>query len=179
MADTQVADRVFSEDEAYAIAADRVARETAELNQTIETLKAEKADLETKIDVEVAAREAAEQRAKAAEEAHEKFVADLEAEKAAESRKADRLAKVREAASHLPDSFFEDEARVQRIVAMDDEHFEGYLADLRETAKDAAPRTTENDPPRETAMQGDKVAPKAGGSAREFLMRSYVAPKEA
>lgn len=177
---TLTTDRVFSEDEAYAIVADRVARESAELKDKIATLESEKAELANKLDVEIAAREAAELKAKDAEAKHEDFLAQVEAEKAALARKDERLSKVREAASHLTDEFFEDESRVKRIIAMDDEAFDGYVADLRETAKDA-PKGTGSTPPRETAMEGDKVIPKGSETAtgaREFLMRSYVAPKE-
>jgi chromosome segregation ATPase len=177
---TPVKDRVFSEDEAYAIVADRVARESAELKDKITTLESEKAELANKLDVEIAAREAAELKAKEAEAKHEDYLAQVEAEKAALARKDERLSKVREAASHLTDEFFSDESRVNRIVAMDDEAFDGYVADLRETAKDA-PKTSEGAPPRETAMEGDRVSPKDAESApgaRNFLMRSYVAPKE-
>lgn len=174
----QVTDRTFSEDEAYAIVADRVARETSEMTSKIQTLEAEKADLANRLDVETAAREAAEQRATAAEAKHEEFLKALETEKAKESRKEERLAQVREAASHLTDEFFKDESRVDRIVAMEDDVFEGYVKDLRDAAA-LAPKNGEI--PRETAMEGEKVTPKGAESAagaRDFLMRGYVAPKE-
>lgn len=177
---TPTLDRVFSEDEAYAIVADRVARESAELKDKIATLESEKAELANKLDVEIAAREAAELKAKEAEAKHEDYLAQVEAEKAALARKDERLSKVREAASHLTDEFFADEARVARIVAMDEEQFDGYVADLRETAANA-PKPDGEQPPRETAMAGDRVAPKDAESAkgaRNFLMRSYVAPEE-
>jgi chromosome segregation ATPase len=181
MAESTVKDRVFSEDEAYAIVADRVARESAELKDKITTLESEKAELANKLDVEIAAREAAELKAKEAETKHEEYLAQVEAEKAALARKDERLSKVREAASHLTDEFFQDESRVNRIVAMDDEAFDGYVADLRETAEKAPKGTGDSAPPRETAMEGDQVTPKGAESAsgaRNFLMRSYVAPKE-
>jgi len=180
MAESPVKDRVFSEDEAYAIVADRVARESAELKDKITTLESEKAELANKLDVEIAAREAAELKAKEADTKHEEYLAQVEAEKAALARKDERLSKVREAASHLTDEFFEDESRVNRIVAMDDEAFDGYVADLRETAKDA-PKGSDSTPPRETAMDGAPITPKGAEDApgaRNFLMRSYVAPKE-
>jgi len=177
---TQTKDRVFSEDEAYAIVADRVARESADLRTQIETLGKEKDELANKLDVEVAAREAAELKVKEAEAKHEEYLAQVDAEKAALARKDERLTKVREAASHLSDEFFEDESRVKRIIAMDDEAFDGYVADLRVTAEHA-PKGETGTPPRETAMEGDKVTPKGAESAdnaRSFLMRSYIAPKE-
>jgi DNA repair exonuclease SbcCD ATPase subunit len=176
---TPVKDRVFSEDEAYAIAADRVKSETASLTEKITTLESEKAELANKLDIEIAAREAAEQKATAAEAKHEEFLAQAEAEKAALARKDERLTKVKEAASHLTDEFFKDESRVERIISMDEDAFDGYVADLRDAAS-AAPAES-GTPPRETSMEGDKVTPKgseSAESARSFLMRSYVAPKE-
>ena len=181
MGESTVKDRVFSEDEAYAIVADRVARESAELTNKIATLESEKAELANKLDVEIAAREAAEQAAKDAETKHEEYLAQVETEKAQAAKKDERLAQVKEAASHLTDEFLQDESRVARIVAMDDEAFEGYVADLRETAE-KAPKPDDSKPPRETAMEGNPVTPKDAEDApgaRNFLMRSYVAPKEA
>lgn len=179
MAEITADPRVFSEDEAYAIAADRVTKETATLTEKVSTLESEKAELATKLDVEIAAREAAEQKATAAETKHEEFLAQIETEKARDARKDERLKKVREAASHLTDEFFEDSDRVARIVAMEDDAFDGYIADLR----DAAAHAPQGDgkPPRETAMDGQKVTPKGPESApaaHNFMMRSYVAPKE-
>jgi chromosome segregation ATPase len=179
MAEATQVDRVFSEEEAYAIAADRVTRETSELEKRITTLESEKAELANKLDVEIAAREAAEQKVTAAEAKHEEFLAQAEAEKAALARKDERLTKVREAASHLTDEFFKDESRVERIIAMDEEAFDGYVADLRDAAATAP--VSDGTPPRETSMEGDQVIPKGSESAtnaRSFLMRSYVAPKE-
>lgn len=178
MGETATDPRVFSEDEAYAIAADRVSRETAELNGKIEELQrqvaaltAERDEAANKLDVEITAREAAEKK-------HEDFLAELEAEKAKQSKKEDRLAKVREAANHLDDDFFADEARVDRIVAMDDEVFEGYVSDLKVAAAKAGP--SGEGTPRETAMEGQTPAPKAGAApaAENFLTRNYFTPKE-
>lgn len=180
MADDAKESRVFSEDELVAIASDRVARETAELTTKIEELTSEKTELANKLDTEIAAREAAEQRATAAEQKHQEYLEQLEAEKAAAARKDERLTKVREAASHLPETFLEDEQRVERIIAMDETHFEGYLSDLRDAAANAP--SGESTPPRETAMAGSAVTPKSAESApaaRSFMMRTYVAPKEA
>ena len=179
MGETATEPRVFSEDEAYAIAADRVARETSELNEQITALQAEKAELATKLDVEIAAREAAEQQVTAAKAEHEEFVAGIEAEKARLARKDERISKVREAASHLSDEFFADQGRVERILAMDDDAFDGYIADLKDAATHAP--QPDGQPPRETAMHGDSVKPKGSDSAlgaRDFLMRGFIAPEE-
>lgn len=179
MAETVLKERAFSEDEAYAIVADRVARETSELTGKITALESEKAELANKLDVEIAAKEAAELKATAAATEHEEFLAQVEKDKANLARKDERLAKVREAASHLTDEFFTNESRVERIVSMEDDAFDGYVADLRDAAA-AAPKGT-GTPPRQTAMEGDQVIPKGAEdapSARSFLMRTYVAPKE-
>lgn len=180
MPETNVAEqgRVFSEEELVAITADRVTRETAELTSKVETLEGEKTDLGNKLDVETAAREAAEQKAAKAETDLQEFKDGVEAEKAAAARKDERLAKVREAASHLPDSFFEDDGRVARITAMSDEAFEGYVSDIRDTTTGTG---ESSGAPRETAMQGDKVTPSAAAApaAENFLNRSFVQPKGA
>lgn len=178
MAETKADPRHFSEDELEAITADRVARETAELNEKLTAATTAQAEVASKLDVEIANREAAELRAKEAETKHEEYVQGQEAEKAALARKDERLAKVREAASHLSDEFFKDEPRVARIVEMSDEAFDGYLADMRETASGASTGSTAA--PRETAMQGDPVngQGKPAPAASNFLMQSYVVPTE-
>lgn len=168
--------RTFSENEMLAIITDRVANETASLTESVNTLTATKAELETKLDVALAEKAAAEKAAADAVKAFEDFKANLEAEKAAEAKKEERLTKVKAAASHLPEDFFTDEARIARIVAMDDAAFEGYVADLGATA--SAPKSTEG-APKETAMEGAKVeAPKTeakvASAALGFLMPHLV-----
>jgi chromosome segregation ATPase len=147
--------RMFTEDEHLAVLADRVAKETASLSESLTSLNAEKAELQNKLDVAEAAKVAAETAAAAAEKALEDFKAELEAEKAAAEKKEERLAAAKAAASHLPEEFFADEARVARIVAMSDEQFAGYVADLGATH--VAPVTT-TEVPKETAMSGSTVA---------------------
>lgn len=167
----------YTADEHVAILEDRIARETASLTAELGALKTEKADLETKLDVEISAKEAAEQRATAAEEALEQFKADVAEREAAAARKDERIAKVREAASHLDEKFFEDAARIERIVAMSDESFEGYVADLGASGR--TPGKSTPDVPRETAMAGtqggDGGAPTAA-AGKGFLLREYIAP---
>jgi chromosome segregation ATPase len=164
--------RTFSEQEHLAILADRVATETASLSESLTTLTAAKTELETKLDVAVAEKAAAEKAAADAVQALEDFKASLEAEKAAEATKEERLTKVKAAAAHLPEEFFTDETRVARIVAMSDETFEGYVADL--AATNAAPASTEG-APKETAMTGSQVNPpkadeKPVSAALNFLL---------
>jgi chromosome segregation ATPase len=172
--------RQLTEAEAYAIAAAEVKRETAALQTDVERLTAEVTDLQSKFDIEVSARTAAEAARDAAVKVHEDYLADLDAQREAASKKDERVTKIREAASHLKDEFFADESRIARITSMKDEEFEGYLADLRETAS-LAPAPKAGETPRETAMAGSAVtggeAPAAAASA--FLLRPFVAPKEA
>lgn len=179
MPDNEDAQKIYTESDLLTLAADRAARETAELTAKVTELTTENDAVSTKLDVEIAAKEAAVKRAEEAESKHDDFVKAAEAETAAAARKDDRLAKVREAASHLPDSFYEDEPRVTRIVKMEDDAFEGYLADLRETAA-GVPSGTGAPAPRETAMAGDPVTgtAKTAAAASNFLMRPYLVPQE-
>ncbi len=148
--------RTFTEDEHLAVLADRVAKETASLNSTVEALTTEKADLAAKLDVAEAARVALDAEKAAAVKDFEDFKASLEAEKAALAKKDERLVAAKAAAAHLPETFFADEDRVNRIVAMSDDAFTGYVADLGAT--NSAPATTEG-APRETAVNGSTVTP--------------------
>lgn len=167
-------ERTYSQDEHIAILDDRVKRETADLTAERDQLKSEKAELETKLDVETSARQAAELRATEAEKALEDFKSEVQEREAAAARKEERVTKLREAASHLNDEFFKDDARVERIVAMDEGTFEGYLADLSEAAK-SVKGSDHTVVPRETAMTGDPV--KGGdtkvSAGRTFLMRDF------
>jgi hypothetical protein len=170
-------EKQFSESEHLAILEDRVNRETADVTAERDQLKTEKAELESKLDVETAAKTAAEQRAEKAEADLEAFKAEVVEKEQAAAKKDERLQKVREAAKHLEDSFFEDTTRIERIVAMTDDFFDGYVADLASTAK-VAGNTANGGVPRETAMQGapaggdEKAAPAGAG----FLLRHFVAP---
>ena len=64
-------DKQYSESEHIAILEDRVNRETAEVTAERDQLKSEKAELESKLDVETAAKVAADKRAEDAEKALE------------------------------------------------------------------------------------------------------------
>lgn len=171
MGDATTQERTFSEQEMTAIIADRLKAETASLTAETDQLKAQVTDLGTKLDVETSAREAAEQRATTTEEAFTAYKAEVEGREAASKRKDERVAAVREAAKHLPEKFFEDEARVERISAMDDDSFSAYLADMAAAAPVPAGDGT---PPRETAIKGDPITAPEGetaSAARGFLMR--------
>lgn len=146
--------RTFSEQEHLAILADRVATETASLNESLTSATVAKTELETKLDVLVAEKAAAEKAAAEAVQAFEDFKTGLEAEKAAAEKKEERLVAVKAAATHLPEEFFADEARIARVLAYTDEQFEGYVADL--AATNAAPAAVASTP-KETAMSGTQV----------------------
>lgn len=168
-------EKTFSESEHIAILADRVRTETADLTAERDQLVDEKTELENKLDVEATAKTAAEQRAADAEKALEDYKAEVDAEREAAAKKDERVAKVREVAGHLADDFFEDAKRLNRIVAMNDEIFEGYLADLGAASK-TAPKTTTS-VPRETAMAG-AGANSSASAGQNFLLRRYIAPEE-
>lgn len=125
--------RTFSEEEHTAIVADRVARETAELegqNQTLQeqvtALTTEKAELQTRLDTAEVARAAAEQAL-----ADYKAEVTATAEKAA--RRAERLASVREAAKHMPDAWFTDQ-RADEWAAMEQASFDSFLTATKEVS---------------------------------------------
>jgi chromosome segregation ATPase len=164
-------EKAYTEAEHIAILSDRVAKETADLNAERDQLSSEKDELATKLDVAESAKLAAEQRATEAEKSLEDYKAEVTTEREAAARKDERLAKVRESADHLGDEFFEDEKRVQRIVAMAEEDFEGYLADLASTSKTTTKTTAV---PRETAMAGASPAEGSNSVAKDFLLRRYV-----
>ena len=163
--------RTFTEQEAYALVADNVQRETAAAVAQVETLTSEKAALETTLEVAEAALATEKARADGAIEWHEAFVAKIETEKANAGRKDARVAKVRETAKHLKedDPFFTPE-RADRWAQMDDAAFESYLAEIAAVSSNVAP-AGEGAPPRETAMQGQQVAgaPKGGSLLGTFL----------
>ena len=168
--------KTYTEDEHLAVLESRVARETADLTAERDQLTSEKAELESKLDVETAAKVAAEKRAEDAEKALEDFKAEVADREAAAERKDQRLEKAREAAKHLDDDFFNDEKRVERIVAMSDEVFEGYVNDLAATAK-VAGNPGIGSVPLETAMQGAPAGgeEKVGAAGQSFLLRRFVA----
>lgn len=170
MADSE---KTYSEKEHIAILSDRVTTETASLTAERDQLATDKGELENKLDVSESAKTAAEQRAEKAEKDLEDFKAEVDEDREKASRKDDRLKKVRESAKHLGDDFFDDENRVNRIVAMKDDEFEGYLGDIAATSTGAPARSV--DAPRETAMQGEDGKDKGTKSAaRNHLLGRYA-----
>jgi len=171
-------DKTYSEDEHIAILADRVARETASITAERDQLKSEKAELENKLDVTESAKQAAETAKETAERELADFKAEVEAREVAAAKKDERLSKVRESAKHLDDKFFEDAKRIERIVAMSDDQFEGYVADLASTAT-VTGNTATGGVPRETAMAGAAAGGKPTVSAgKAFMLRDFVAPTQ-
>lgn len=160
-----MADRTFTEGEAYALVAQAEERATAEATTSITTLTAEKTELETKLDVAETAKTAAEDRATAAEKALEDFKTEVESTKAAEAKRAERTAKVTEVAPKL--ELTED--RANRIVAMSDEGFTAYIEDIRvaagETPIEVDPST--GVPRTSAALGGSALPPKASGGSTE------------
>lgn len=171
-------EKTFSEKEHLAILADRVATETANLTAERDQLVTASTELENKLDVETTAKSAAEKRAEEAEQALADYKAEVESEREAAAKRDERVAKAREVAGHLTDDFFEDEKRVERILAMSDEGFEGYLADLGEASKTAPAKTNTTTIPRETAMAGAGASSAPASNGRAFFLRDYDAPKE-
>ncbi len=163
-------DRTFSESELTAIVADRVARETADVAAERDQLKAQNDELQNKLDVETSAKEAAVQEASEAKTALDEYKGEVEREREQSARKDERVKKVREAASHLSDDFFEDEKRVARLVAMSDDDFAGYLDDMRQTASKTSSTTTTSEVPRETAMNGNEPGDTSGSAVSRFLL---------
>lgn len=145
------AQRTFTEGEAYALVDQAVARETAEATGKIEELTAANAALGTQVDTLETEKAAALSRAEAAEQALADYKTAIENEKAREAKRGERLSQVAEVNPVLD---LKDENRVARIVAMGDEEFTGYLADMREVAS-ASPTTpppaNAGDPPRQSA----------------------------
>lgn len=165
-------EKTFTEADMALLLADRVAKETADLTTERNALKAERDELATKLDVAETARTTAEQKAVETEKAFETFKTDLESLREAADRKDARLVQVKDAAPHMGEDFVTDEARIERIVAMSEESFSGYLADL----KAVTPEAKGGDIPRESAMAG--LPPVTGATktsaAQSLLMGRYT-----
>jgi chromosome segregation ATPase len=161
MADAQPAEapRHMTEHEAYAIAADRVVRETADLNEKVSKLESDVTELKAKLDVS----EAAVATEKAARETADKALADFKAEaetqKEIAARRGEREKKVREVAKHMKDDWFSEE-RIGRWASMEDAQFGEYIAEIAALGGSSVPAGT---PPRETAMVGAPVVPAGSG----------------
>lgn len=171
--DATATPRTLTEHEAYAIAADRVQRETADLNAKVETLTTEKAELSSKLDVAEATLAIEKTAREKAEKDLEDFKGQVETERQVASRRDSRTAKVREVAAHLPADFFTDE-RITRWALMDDAAFDATVAEMAALANVSVPAgTSTGTAPRQTAMNGAPVvkAPGAATAQRLFDLR--------
>lgn len=180
MADEPNTPRTFTEGEAYALVDQAVTRETAAAKTEIEGLQSANAELSTKVDVLETEKAAAISRAEAAEQAHADYKAEIEQAAAREAKRDERKRQVAEANPALDLSDSEaGKARLERIVAMDDEVFEGYLGDMREAASAAGvvtpPPATPGAPPRESAAF--TPTPTATGDEKKASVASLSAAR--
>jgi rubrerythrin len=129
-----MADRTFTEGEAYALVDDGVKRETAARDTRISELEGENTALKNTNDVLTTEKAAETQRADQAAQALIDYKDGIEQEKARAQLRTERVAAVTDATPLLK---MTDE-RADRIVAMDDETFTSYVKDLREIAESAA-----------------------------------------
>lgn len=170
--------KTYSEDEHLAILSDRVTKETAGLTGQVTELTGTTTELQNKLDIAESAKSAAEQERDTAKKEFEDFKAGVEQREAAAAKKDVRIQELRESAKHLKDEFFDEasetgQARVARIVAMSDETFDGYKADLALTAVDVTPGG--GTPPRETAMSGASAnETHTESAARSHLLRGRL-----
>jgi len=125
-----MADRTFTEGEAYALVDDAVKRETAALRVAAD---GREADLKSANDVLVAEVAAEVKRADQAAQELIDFKDGIEQETARVALRTERVAAVAEATDLLE---MTDE-RADRITAMDEAAFASYVSDLREVAAKA------------------------------------------
>lgn len=134
------------------------ARQTAALTGQVEALTATNVDLQNRLDVAEQGRQTAEQEREAARTELAEYRTQVENERQAATRLADRMATLRRELPAQSDEWFSDESRQQRVLAMDDDAFTQWVGDLKSTAP-----TSPGGAPRQTAMTGD-VVPGLGGS---------------
>ena len=164
MPDGKPEPRLLTEDEAYAISGAEVKRECASRDAEIEKLKAENASLAKERDEALARETAQKSETATAQKALEDFKAEVAAKQEAVERRTTREKALRESAAGMPDTFFSDTARLDRVAAMSDEEFAAYSADLK-TALGGKP---EGGPPRETAMS--TVATAKPGATKKYAI---------
>lgn len=170
--------RLLTEDEHTAILGATIQRETAALQDKVTALETEKAELQTKLDTSAAALETEKQARETAEKALEDYKAQVEREREIAARKDERVAKVREVASHLKDDFFTPE-RVQGWAEMEQAAFDAWVAEVAALTSGVAPAAKDGQPPRETAMQGrTPQTPVSTGNAARLFQGKIIARKE-
>lgn len=129
-------ERTFTEGEAYALVADGIERETAAFKTQVGELTEQVTSLSNEKDVLTQRVTAAEEGKEAAEQALEDYKAEQERIKASEAKREERIAKVTEVAPKLAEDMTDE--RSNRIVAMTDEAFDEWVADLAAAAPQKA-----------------------------------------
>ena len=168
-----MADRTFTEGEAYALVADAVQRETAAAATRISELEA---TLKSANDVLVAEKAAETQRADQAAQALIDFKDGIEQEKARVALRTERVAAVADATDLLE---MTDE-RAERITDMEEAAFASYVSDLREIAAKAPKEDPKNDPDAKADAKGgdDKDEDDAKTKADEKAKAKGKIPRE-
>ena len=171
-----MADRTFTEGEAYALVADAVERETAAAKAEAATALEQVTTVSNEKDALLLRATAAEEAKAASDKELVDFKASIETQKAQEAKRSDRVAKLAEVAPQLK---IEGE-RADRIVAMEDGTFADYVESLREVAA-MGPHgfKAEGDDPAECAVCGKakdapmhKVAPQKASSNGDLPRQS-------
>ena len=134
-----MADRTFTEGEAYALVADAVQRETAAAATRISELES---TLKSANDVLVAEKAAETKRADQAAQALIDFKDGIEQETARVALRTERVATV----ADVTDLLEMTDERADRITAMDEAAFASYVSDLREIAAKAPKEDPKDDP---------------------------------
>jgi len=163
--------RTLTEDEAYAIVADRVAKETADLNAKVTTLTAENTDLRNKLDTSEAALVAEKAARETAEKAFETYKTEEAAKREVAKLATDRVAAIKTANPALEsDAEFFTPERAARWGAMSQPDFDDLLAQF---GRMAGPAPADGGKPRETAMHGappkDPATESKTSAGRGFL----------
>jgi hypothetical protein len=147
--------RLLTEAEAYAVAAAEVKRETAAKDTEIERLKTENQQLANERDTVVAKETAANDRAATSEKALADYQAEVKRETELAELRTSRMAVLKEKASRMPDDFFANTERAERVARMSEEEFAAFTADL---AAASGVEQASAGPPKETAMRNTSEA---------------------
>ena len=168
--------RMLTEQEAYAIAADRVQQETAALQEKLANLEAEKAqiqadhktELQNQTDLHEAALQTERQNAEKVKKELADYQAQTQRDREISERKDERVAKMREVAKHLKDEWFTE--RAMRWAEMDEESFEALRREFAAVSEAGATETEQTEPPRETAMASKAAEKPKSGALRDFIL---------
>jgi hypothetical protein len=168
-----MADRTFTEGEAYALVEDAIKRETAALRVAADEREA---TLKSANDVLVAEKAAETKRADQAAQALIDFKDGIEQETARVALRTERVATVADATDLLE---MTDE-RAERITDMEEAAFASYVSDLREIAAKAPKEDPKNDPDAKADAKGgdDKDEDDAKTKADEKAKAKGKIPRE-